>query len=83
MLCILWYILMYYRLIYFDCKPFDFWLENKLFQFQIQFQISISISISATLLKKTPAQLLSCKTCEILKNNYFEEHQWTTASKLI
>ena len=30
---ILWYILMYYRLIYFDCKLFDFWFENKFLQF--------------------------------------------------
>ena len=37
---------------------------------------------SATLLKKTPAQVLSCEICEISKNNYFKEHLWTTASKL-
>ena len=24
-------------MIYFDCKLFDFWFENKLFQFQFQF----------------------------------------------
>ena len=27
--------------------------------------------------------MLSCVICEIFKNNYFEEHLWTTASKLI
>ena len=27
-----------------------------------------------TLLKKTSAQVSSCKICEIFKNNYFEEH---------
>ena len=26
--------------------------------------------------------MLSCEICEIFKNNYFEEHLWTTASKL-
>ena len=36
----------------------------------------------ATLLKKTPTQVLSCKTCKHFKNNYFEEHLWTSASKL-
>ena len=25
----------------------------------------------------------SCETCEIFNNSYFEEHLWTTASKLI
>ena len=34
----------------------------------------------ATLLKKTPKQVFSCKICEILKNNYFEEHLLTTVS---
>ena len=27
--------------------------------------------------------MLSCEICEIFKDNYFEEHLWTTASKLI
>ena len=36
----------------------------------------------ATLLKKTPAQVLSNEICEIFKNNCFEEHLWTTSSKL-
>ena len=26
--------------------------------------------------------MFSCEICEIFKNNYFEEHLWTTASKL-
>ena len=33
--------------------------------------------------KETPTQMLSCEICEIFKNSYFEEHLWTTASKLI
>ena len=36
----------------------------------------------ATLLKKTLTKILSCKIWEIFKNNYFEEHLWTTACKL-
>ena len=28
----------------------------------------------ATLLKKTPTQVLSCEICKLFKNNYFEEH---------
>ena len=35
---------------------------------------------SATLLKKYPAQVLSCEYCEILKNTYFEEHLRMAAS---
>ena len=30
--------------------------------------------------QETPAQVLSCKICEIFKNNYFEEHLRTAAS---
>ena len=30
----------------------------------------------ATLLKKTPTQVVSCKLCKLFKNNYFEEHLW-------
>ena len=36
----------------------------------------------ATLLKKTPTQVLSCEICKLFKNNYFEEHLWMSASKL-
>ena len=35
----------------------------------------------ATLLKKTPTQVLSCEICKLFKNNYFEEHLMTSASK--
>ena len=36
----------------------------------------------ATLLKKAPTQVFSCEICKLFKNNYFEEHLWTSASKL-
>ena len=36
----------------------------------------------ATLLKKTPMEVLSCEICKHFKNNYFEEHLWMPASKL-
>ena len=36
----------------------------------------------AILFKKTPTQILSSEICDIFKNNYFEEHLWTTTSKL-
>ena len=35
----------------------------------------------ATLLKKTPTQVVSCKVCKLFKNNYFEEHLWMSTSK--
>ena len=35
---------------------------------------------SATLLKKTPTQVFSCRICETFKNIYFVEHLQTTAS---
>ena len=31
-------------------------------------------------IRKTPAQVLSCKCCEISKNTFFTEHLWTTVS---
>ena len=34
----------------------------------------------ATLLKKTPIQMISCKICKTFNKNYFEEHLRTTAS---
>ena len=34
----------------------------------------VAVLGSATLLRKTPTQMLSCEICEIFKNNYFEEH---------
>ena len=36
----------------------------------------------ATLFKKTPTQTLSCEISKLFKNSYFEEHLWTSASKL-
>ena len=42
----------------------------------------VAVLGSATLLRKTPRQMLSCEICEIFKNNYFEEHLWPSASKL-
>ena len=35
----------------------------------------------ATLLKKIPTQALSYRICKHFKNNYFEEHLWTSAFK--
>ena len=34
-----------------------------------------------TLFKKTSTQVLSCVICKIFKNNYFQEHLWSTASQ--
>ena len=36
----------------------------------------------AIFLKKTRAQVLFCEIWELFKSNYFEEHLWTSASKL-
>ena len=33
------------------------------------------------LLKKTPAQVLFCKICKIIKSTYFLEHRRTAASE--
>ena len=33
--------------------------------------------------KETLAKVFSCEFCEILKNNFFEEHLWTAASETI
>ena len=46
------------------------------------FLIKLQFWGPATLLKKTPTQVPSCEICSLFKNNYFEEHQWTCASKL-
>ena len=46
------------------------------------FLIKLQFWRPATLLKKTLTKILSCKIWEIFKNNYFEEHLWTTACKL-
>ena len=35
----------------------------------------------ATLLKKTPTPVLSCEFYKPFKNNFFEEHLWTSVSK--
>ena len=32
-------------------------------------------------LKETPTQVFSCDLCELFKNSYFENYQWTAASK--
>ena len=36
---------------------------------------------AATLLKKSPTQVLSCEICKLFKNNYFEDYLWMSASK--
>ena len=38
---------------------------------------------AATLLKKPPTQVFSCKIGEIFENTYFEEHLRTTASTFL
>ena len=45
------------------------------------FFIKLQFWEPATLLKlkKTPTQVLSCETCQIFKNDYFEEHLSTAA----
>ena len=45
------------------------------------FLIKLQFWGPATLLKKTPIQVLSCEIRKLFKNNYFEEHLWTSASK--
>ena len=40
--------------------------------------IKLQAFMSATFLKKTPAQVLSCEYCKIIKKNYFQEHVLTT-----
>ena len=34
----------------------------------------------ANLLKNTPTQVFPCEICKFLKNNYYEQHLWTSAS---
>ena len=46
------------------------------------FLIKLQLWEPATLLKKAPTQVFSCEICKLFKNNYFEEHLWTSASKL-
>ena len=47
------------------------------------FLIKLQFWGPATLLKKTPTQVLSCEICKLFKNNYFEEHLWMSGSKLL
>ena len=46
------------------------------------FLITLQLWGPETLLKKTQTDALPFETCKIFKNIYFEEHLWTTASKL-
>ena len=41
-------------------------------------QENTSVAVSVL---ETPAQVLSCEICEIVKNTYFEEHLRTAASE--
>ena len=41
----------------------------------------VAVLRPATLLKKTPTQVLAREICKLFKNNYFEEHLWNAASK--
>ena len=45
------------------------------------FLIKLGFWGPATLFKKTPTQVFSCEIYKLFKNNYFEEHLWTSASK--
>ena len=45
------------------------------------FLIKLQFWGPATLLKKTPTQVLSCEICKLFKSNNFEEHLWVFASK--
>ena len=45
------------------------------------FLIKLQFWGPATLLKKTLTQVLCYETCKLFKNNYFEEHVWTSTSK--
>ena len=45
------------------------------------FLIKLEFWGPATLLKKTPTQVFSCEIYKLFKNNYFEEHLSTSASK--
>ena len=47
--------------------------QSRFQRLQLNFSSYNPGASSAVLLKKTPTQLFSCKYCEILKNNYFEE----------
>ena len=46
------------------------------------FLIKLQFWGPATLLKKTPTQVLSCEIWKLFRNNYCEEHLWMSASKL-
>ena len=46
------------------------------------FLITLQLWGPETLLKKTQTDALPFETCKIFKNIYFEEHLWTTTSKL-
>ena len=47
------------------------------------FSIKLQFWGPATLLKKTPAQVLSREIYKLFKNNYFEEHLWNTRTQLL
>ena len=38
----------------------------------------VAVLRACNVIKKIRTQELSCKICEVFKNNYFEEHLWTT-----
>ena len=62
-----------------------FWIIYKIHMKNVSwslFLIKLQFWGPATLLKKTSTQLLSWETWKLFKSNYFEEHLWTSASKL-
>ena len=62
-----------------------FWIIHKTHRknlFWSLFLIKLQFWGPVTLLRKTPTKVLSCEICKLSKNNYFEEHLWTSASKL-
>ena len=42
------------------------------------FLVKLEFWRPVTLLRKTPTQVFSCEIYELFKNNYFEEHLWTS-----
>ena len=62
-----------------------FWIIHKIHRKNLcssLFLIRLQFCGPATLLKKNPTQVLSCEIRKLFKNNYFEEHLRTSASKL-
>ena len=57
------------------------WITDKIHRKSL-FLIKLQLWEPSTLFKKAPTQVFSCEIWIPFKNNYFEEHLWTSASKL-